>query len=68
MSRIALEGDERLGPYSVNRFQVVLRGISEISRYLRDIEVVGCVIEKGWEHGAIICIRSVDLNRRDDVW
>ena len=67
VSRIALEGDQGAGPYSINRFQVVLRGISKISRYFRDIEVGGCVIEKGWEHGAIICIWPVDLNRRDDV-
>ena len=64
---VALEGDEGFCPYRVNRFQVVLRGISEISRHLRDVEVVGCVIEKGGEQGAIVGVWAVDLNRRDDV-
>ena len=64
---VVLERDEGLGTQGNNRFQVVLRGIPKISRHLSDIEVVGCVIEKGWEHGAIICIWSVDLNRCDDV-
>lgn len=67
VSGITLEGDHGSGLYSVNRFQVALRGISEISGYLRGIKVVDCVIEKGWKHGVIVGIWPTDLKRCHDV-
>lgn len=49
MGGVAFEGDIRRCPYVGNRLQVTLRGISQVSRHLSDVEITGCTIEEGGE-------------------
>ena len=67
VSGVALEGDQGSGPYIGNRLQVLLRRVSQVSRHLTDSKVVGCVIEKGRKHGAIVGIWPLDFHGCNNV-
>ena len=67
VSCVALERDQGSGSYRVNRFQVVLRRVSQVSGDFGDIKVVSCVVHKGRKQRTVVGVWAVNLNRRNDV-